>query len=93
MKYSKLEIGRIQLERALRLFDEQDLISAITLAGAADEIFGKMLEKRDKRAEYTIRSNVTNSIYENIGKRKLESEQINFILNGVRNGLKHFDND
>lgn len=42
----KVTIARAQLEQAMRLFmDEVDYISAITLAGAAEEILGRQVEK------------------------------------------------
>jgi len=45
--YSKLQLAEHQLERAVRLLlDEEDTISAITLAGAAEEILGKLVELR-----------------------------------------------
>jgi hypothetical protein len=42
--YSKRDLARVQLERAITLHvDEHDHVSAITLAGAAEEILGKLL--------------------------------------------------
>lgn len=44
--FTKREVAAHQLERALRLFlDESDYVCAITLAGASEEILGKLLEK------------------------------------------------
>lgn len=44
--FSKLEVAEHQLERALQLFlDENDYVCAITLAGASEEILGKLLEQ------------------------------------------------
>lgn len=43
---SKLDIATAQLNTAIALYlDDKDLISAITLAGAAEEILGKLAEK------------------------------------------------
>ena len=43
--YAKAQLAEIQLERALQLFLEQeDYVCAITLAGAAEELLGKLLE-------------------------------------------------
>ncbi|MDY6947751.1 MAG: hypothetical protein SXG53_18745 [Pseudomonadota bacterium] len=43
---SKLHIATAQLDTAIALYlDGKDLISAITLAGAAEEILGKLAEK------------------------------------------------
>ena len=45
--HSKTDIALRQLETALRLFDEgQDYYSVVTLAGAADEILGRLLESQ-----------------------------------------------
>ena len=42
--YTKTEVAAHQLERALHLFlDENDYVCAITLAGACEEILGKLL--------------------------------------------------
>ncbi|MGM8063166.1 hypothetical protein [Vogesella indigofera] len=46
---SNLEIAHRQIERAIVLFlDDRDYVSALTLAGAAEEILGKLLKKEDK---------------------------------------------
>ena len=43
---TKQEVAIHQLERAIDLFiQEEDIICATTLAGASEEIFGKLLEK------------------------------------------------
>ena len=43
---SNLDVAERQLERAIALFlDEEDYVSALTLAGAAEEILGKLLNK------------------------------------------------
>jgi hypothetical protein len=44
---TNLEIAERQLDRSIQLFlDEKDFISSLTLAGAAEEILGKLLNKR-----------------------------------------------
>ena len=46
---TKQQVAEHQLERALRLFlDERDYVSAITLAGASEEILGRLLAKEGK---------------------------------------------
>jgi superfamily II DNA or RNA helicase len=48
-KLTNLEIAHRQLERSIELFlDRGDYISALTLAGAAEEILGKLLKKEGK---------------------------------------------
>ena len=47
--YSKQSIALAQLETALRLFSVgEDLISVITLAGAAEEILGKLVKSQGR---------------------------------------------
>jgi hypothetical protein len=47
---SKREVAKRQLDSALRCFlDHGDIISAITLAGASEEILGKLLEKEGRK--------------------------------------------
>ncbi len=43
---SKQEIAKVQLEDAIELFLERKWISAVTLAGAAEEIFARLLNLR-----------------------------------------------
>lgn len=88
---TKLEVAEYQLERALRLFlDESDYVCAITLAGASEEILGKLLEKEGK--EHAL-ENIINScmaagkaIYNEIWQPKKFAGMANYF----RNGLKHY---
>ena len=47
---NKVEIARLQLEDAIDLFLAGKRISAITLAGAAEEIFSRLLNKRGQNS-------------------------------------------
>lgn len=48
--YAKKEIALHQIETALRLFfEEGDLFSVITLAGAAEEILGQLLRQKEEK--------------------------------------------
>lgn len=50
---SKLDIATAQLDTAMGLYLEgRDLISAITLAGAAEEILGKLAEKAGTQSAF-----------------------------------------
>ena len=89
MEYSKSEIARIQLERAIDLFfKEKDYISIITLAGASEEITRKMLEQKkevssmEKVKEWMVENHPDSEIHENFYKH----------ANQTRNALKHYDN-
>ena len=49
-RFAKQEIALHQIETALELFSRQgDLLSVITLAGAAEEILGELLRERSGR--------------------------------------------
>jgi aryl-alcohol dehydrogenase-like predicted oxidoreductase len=48
--HKQLEAAKNQLDRAIKLFfDEADYYSAATLAGASEEILGKMLEAQGEK--------------------------------------------
>ena len=50
---TKRRIAEIQLHRAVQLLeDEADPISALTLAGAAEEILGKMVERKGLKTAF-----------------------------------------
>ncbi|PSV90155.1 hypothetical protein C0W92_12685 [Photobacterium angustum] len=85
----KLEIAVVQLDRAIELFlNEKDYICCITLAGAAEEIFGKYLTHNGKKsfsddAPYKIRECF--DVEDN--DSKIRNDHLNF----VKNELKHFN--
>ncbi len=69
--YSKLEIAVHQLERAIKLYlDEKYYISTITLAGASEEILGKIIESAGGETDL---SNFTNAC---VGFSILNGEEI-----------------
>lgn len=54
-KYKKVELAKIQLDQAMNLFlNENDYISSITLAAAAEELFGKQLKKNNPNAMHEL---------------------------------------
>ena len=86
-----LEVAEHQLERALRLFlDEKDYVCAITLAGASEEILGKLLKAFGK--EHALGSFVTacvetgRVVYNENWSRKTFAN----MANSFRNALKHY---
>lgn len=89
---TNLEIAERQLDRAISLFfDEEDCISALTLAGAAEEILGKLLTANgnshclDEIIDFSLK-------FQNIdtGDQRARKEVSN-IANFFRNRLKHFN--
>lgn len=103
MEITQEEVAEVQLDRAIKLFlDEQDYYSSGTLAGAAEEIFGCLLRKRGKEpsldnfvsvmqqmlSEEEIRAIEPNSKPSRTLDGILSSE-----LNQYRNWLKHYMKD
>ena len=89
MQYSKLQIAETQLEQALRLFEEGDFLSAITLAGAAEEILGRLLEADGRPSAYSDMKRTTADIHKRMFDSEANEKKLSEILNGIRNGLKH----
>lgn len=90
--YDKECIALAQLETALRLFTEgQDLFSAITLAGAADEILGKLVTSRGGESALNSLTNASAAIHQHLfgehGDRKGFADRANL----ARNALKHLE--
>ncbi|MFZ2973618.1 MAG: hypothetical protein WA049_13350 [Ferribacterium limneticum] len=89
--FTKGEVAAHQLERALRLFlDDTDYVCAITLAGACEEILGKLLEKSGK--EHSLGSFVKAcvAIGRNIHGEKWSPKLFVTMANEFRDGLKHY---
>lgn len=97
---SNLEIAHRQIERAIVLFlDDQDYVSALTLAGAAEEILGKLLNKEGK--DHWI-DRVSKRALRALGFRKIElqtpealkaKKEIANIVNRHKNTFKHYNSD
>lgn len=89
--HNKLEAAKNQLDRAIKLFfDEADYYSAATLAGASEEILGKMLEAQGgKHALASISSAIAEILRVN-DVQALTQKSIISDLNDVRDWLKHY---
>ena len=83
----KTDIAVKQLETAIKLFlERKDYICAITLAGASEEILGKLVERVDKKSAIKSLIESLKTIYSiNISDKELISKHLNF----ARNTLKH----
>lgn len=92
--YDRLTLALEQLNVALSLFLEgRSHASAITLAGAAEEVFGKELSRRGKQPvldwEFGEKADMHRLLHGNELERKKFIEEKNF----VRNVLKHFNDN
>jgi hypothetical protein len=91
-QHRKVDVATEQLESAIRLFFYgNDYYSALTLAGAAEEIFGQMLLALGKEPRlhsfarsYTYLMNVLND-------QQLDELQVRREANAARNAVKHFN--
>lgn len=91
LTFTKAEVAAHQLERALGLFlEDTDYVCAITLAGACEEILGKLLEKSGK--ENSLGSFVKACV---AAGRVVHGEEWSpkvfvSMANEFRDGLKHY---
>ena len=89
MKIHKLIIALIQLETAIKLFlSEQNYLCAITLAGAAEEIFGKYSKNLTNENIYGL---LCKGMEKGLNYQFKKDEIGRKFLNFHRNELKHFD--
>lgn len=97
---SNLEIAERQLERSISIFlDDEDYVSALTLAGAAEEILGKLLNKVGKKHWL---DSISHGALRALGFRKSTLEtpeaksarkEIANIANRHKNNVKHYNAD
>jgi hypothetical protein len=86
MKLSKLDAAQQQLDVAASLFSNRDSRLALhTLAGAAEEILGKLLERAEQE---NIFQQMKASAEQRFG-RSVTSSELSEIVNKSRNSLKH----
>lgn len=89
VKLSKLQVASHQLGVAIRLFLEGDHLSSLTLAGAAEEILGKLSERAGHpvAVEEIVRYhwNDTDPALPDNERRKI----LLGVLNSARNAVKH----
>ncbi|MDB5966280.1 MAG: hypothetical protein JWQ72_2780 [Polaromonas sp.] len=97
---SNLEVAHRQIERAIAIFfDEKDYVSALTLAGAAEEILGKLLNKEGKKHWL---DSISDGALRALGFQKKDlktpeaaqaRKEIADIANRHKNMVKHYNND
>ena len=90
---SRFEIADIQLQQALNLYsDGRDLISTITLAGAAEEILGGLVSQAGETL--ALKEKVANlrGMHEFVWGEEANEKAYVEIRNQARNCFKHFGN-
>jgi hypothetical protein len=88
------EIAEHQLLMAIRLWREQDYLSALTLAGAAEEILGKRLRRLGREPSFEQLRGLIVALARQEGDTSPDLERtIGDLLNSTRNELKHYSGD
>lgn len=87
----KRDIAIKQLKAAARHYNSGDYICSITLAGAAEEILGRIAKKRTKTNQLEVEVVYLRSIYEYFSGRKPSDKELIQKINKVKNELKHND--
>lgn len=88
--YRKLDIAAQQLDAALRFyFDERDYFSAITLAGAAEEILGVHLKIRGQPNAFDEDLKSSLRVYRWLFGEEQAPGSMHKTINRAKNGSKH----
>ena len=88
---SAQDIAEHQLLAALKLWRENDYLSALTLAGAAEEILGKRLRKIGRESAFEQIKNDIVAAAKAHGDTDSKTEKlVGELLNQTRNELKHY---
>jgi hypothetical protein len=90
-EFTKIECARIQLKTAIKLFQQKNYISSITLAGAANDVFSSIAEKKTGidlyksiKSMYEVLSLITKT-------NKQSIKEIKHDIKASYNELKHND--
>jgi len=90
--YYRNDLALSQLETALHLyFAKNDNASVVTLAGAADEVFGKLLTVAGKESSLESLKKAVSAIHEMLYGEPTPPKQIADRANRAKNSLKHWD--
>lgn len=88
------DIAEHQLLAAIRLWQEEDYLSSLTLAGAAEEILGKRLRKLGRELSFNQLRDLIVALARSEGETDPGLEKtIGEMLNNTRNELKHYGGD
>ena len=87
---SKVDIAKSQLDTAIKLYlDAHDLVSAITLAGAADEILGKLVRGQGELSALDKAVARLCAMYETAFSEASDPKRFIDLRNRARNEFKH----
>jgi hypothetical protein len=92
VQIAKSEIARVQLVEAINLFLAEKYIPCITLAGAAEEVFARLLNQAGRSSIAEISVEQIQKVREHTGLCVMGGRPKNEIFNlwnSARNALKH----
>jgi hypothetical protein len=89
--FEKRDLAMRQLRRAVQLFNQGDFVCAATLAGAAEEISGRIAHKRTGTTALDRHSHFWSELAGIFGKPPPERKKVVEGHNRGRNQLKHND--
>jgi hypothetical protein len=88
--YQRVDLAIEQLDTALELFlSERSYASALTLAGAAEEILGQAISQKGQQDALRYKYDVLNSTHRELHGKTLEWKRFSDGENHARNALKH----
>lgn len=91
-QHKKVDIALAQLEAAIRLFFYgREYVAALTLAGAAEEIYGRMLQALGKESALYSYARSYSLLMKAFENQELDEREIRRQRNAARNSVKHFD--
>ena len=84
IRMQKVEIGVKQLETAIDMYiDKKDYISAITLAGAAEEVLGKLAERKGHKTAKKDLSDALLKKVPSVSEKELSDKHLNRGYNSI----------
>jgi hypothetical protein len=91
-RLTKRRIALLQIERSVDLLtNHNDPVCALTLAGAAEEILGRIAAARGHVPVVEDGTEYLGSVYDYIGKPRPPKKKLIEAHNRIRNALKHND--
>jgi len=89
--FEKRDLALIQLRRAVQLHNQGDFVCSVTLAGAAEEILGRIAQKRAGTTALEGHEHFSSEIAGILGVPPPEKKDVRDAHNRTRNELKHND--
>lgn len=91
--FSKIELAVKQIETAIDIYmSGKDFFSPITLAGAGEEILGRLIEKLGRKTSLSKKTEAFIEVHKIINKKIIDEKSArDNHINKARNSLKHLN--